>query len=86
MSKKGKNSSHAGRFLKDLIFVGPFFILSFSALKGWNAVPTDDPFWSTFWAALVALAMASVAWLAFQMFKVVLVDQLETNRAHETKK
>lgn len=86
MSKKGNNPSHAVRFLKDLIFVGPFFILSFAVLKGWDAVPSQDPFWSTFWAGLVALAMASVAWLAFQMFKVVLVDQLEMNRARETRK
>lgn len=84
MSKKGKSSSYALTFLKDMIVIGPFFILSFFALR--NAVPTYDPFWNAFWSALVGLCMTCVAWLALQMFKVVLVDQLELNRTRETKK
>ncbi len=84
MSKKDKTSSYGVTFLKDLIFIGPFFFFSFLALR--DAVPSYDPFWITFWAATVALAMASVAWLALQMFKVVLVDQLAMNRARQAKK
>lgn len=83
MSEKGKTSPR-GAFLRDLIFIGPFFLLSFLALRG--AVPTDHLLWNTFWAAMVGLSMTGVAWLALQMFKVVLADQLEQNRAHEPQK
>lgn len=84
MSKKGNSSSLAARFLKDLLFVGPFFLVSFLILR--PSVPSQDPFWITFWAGLVGLAMAAVGWIALQMFKVVLVDQLETNQARQAKK
>lgn len=86
MSKKGRASSYLLTFIKDLIFIGPFFIVSFTVLKRWNAVPVDDPFWIAFWAGLVGLCMTSVAWLSLQMFKVVLADQLELNRAREDRK
>lgn len=78
MSKKGKASNHFQTFVRDLIFIGPFFVISFFSLRG--TVPSPDPFWVSFWAGMVALSMTGVAWLALQMFKVVLVDQLELDK------
>ncbi len=79
MSKQGKRPSFVATFIKDLLFVGPFFLISFLVLK--PSVPSHDPFWINFWAGLVGLAMAGGGWLALQMFKVVLADQLDANRA-----
>lgn len=79
MSNKGRASSYFLAFAKDLIFLGPFFIVSFLLIKG--NVPTSDPFWITFWGGMVALSMSCVAWIALQMFKVVLADQIALNKA-----
>lgn len=84
MSKKGKVSSYLLAFAKDLIFIGPFFLASFFALRG--TVPSHDPLWINFWGGMVALSMTCVAWLAFQMFKVVLLDQLQLNKVRGTQK
>lgn len=82
MSKQGKNTSYAAMFIKDLIFIGPFFLLSFLALR--QSVPSNVPFWILFWALVGAFVMSCVAWIALQMFKAVLVDQRERRRAQET--
>jgi hypothetical protein len=84
MSSTGKPPSLARTFLKDLLFIVPFFVVSFLALRG--TVPSMDPFWVFFWAGMVALCMTGVAWLALQMFKVVLADQLAMNRSRGGKK
>ena len=84
MIKNPALSAAAATFFKDLLFLGPFFLLSFLGLMG--SVPSTDPFWIAFWAGMVALSMTGVAWLALQMFKVVLFDQRERNRAQRPEK
>ncbi len=65
--------------LRDLLFLGPFFIISFLALR--PTVTAFDNTWIAFWAFLGALCMTAVAWLAQQMFKVILIDEKSRNRA-----
>jgi hypothetical protein len=84
MSIKGRISSYSLTFAKDLIFLGPFFIGSFLLIKG--NVPSENPLWIAFWGGMVAFSMASVAWLALQMFKVVLFDQMAMNKLSKPRK
>lgn len=84
MSIKVQISSYARMFAKDLLILGPFFIVSFLLIKG--NVPSENPLWITFWAGLVAFSMACVGWLALQMFKVVLFDQMAMNKASKSQK
>ena len=74
MNKQGKKSSLIAIFLKDLIILVPFFLVSFYLVR--IPVPTDIPFWINFWALITAFMMTSVAWIALQMFKAVLFDQI----------
>lgn len=84
MTTKGRASIHIRTFAKDLLFLVPFFIIFFLPLR--NSVPSYDPFWINFWAAMVALAMTGVAWMSLQMFKAVLADQRESKNArHESR-
>jgi hypothetical protein len=43
-------------------------------------VPSNDPFNIWFWAAMTALCMTAVFWLALQMFRAVLRKQREAGR------
>jgi ABC-type uncharacterized transport system permease subunit len=79
MSKQGKASNYGAMFVKDLLFIVPFFIISFFSLR--HTVPSNNPFWILFWAAVAAGMMSGIAWIALQMFKVVLADQLARERA-----
>jgi ABC-type uncharacterized transport system permease subunit len=74
MSKQGKASVYVAMFVKDMLFIVPFFLLSFFALR--PTVPSNTPFWILFWAFVAALMMSIIAWIALQMFKVVLADQI----------
>lgn len=74
MNKPGKKSSFVVIFLKDLIVLVPFFLLSFYLVR--EPVPSNVPFWINFWGFITALMMTSVAWIALQMFKAVLYDQI----------
>lgn len=79
MSKQGKSSLYLKTFLKDMLIIVPFFLLSLYMV--WNAVPSSSTFWVAFWAGVGAFMMSSVAWLALQMFKVVLADQIARDKA-----
>ncbi len=59
--------------LRDLLFLVPFFLIAFLLVK--PTVTAFDPVWIHFWALLGTLGITTVAWLAQQMFKVVLADE-----------
>lgn len=67
--KKGNNFKS---FLKDMIFIVPFFVISLLALL--PSIPTYSAFWLGFWGVMGALCMTGVGWIALQMFKVVFID------------
>jgi hypothetical protein len=78
MSKQGKSSNYLKMFLKDMLVIVPFFFVSLFLV--WDAVPSQTFFWVLFWACVAALMMSLVGWLALQMFKVVLADQIARKR------
>ncbi len=63
--------------LRDLLFLIPFFLISFFALR--PSVTAFDPTWIAVWAFLGAVCMTAVAWLALQMFKVIVADEKQRN-------
>ena len=83
MSKQAKKSL-AAVFLKDLVILVPFFLLSFFMVR--HSVPSYDPFWINFWAIVTAFMMSSVAWIALQMFKAVLFDQIARTKAADSRR
>lgn len=84
MSKKGTASSYIVAFLKDLLFIGPFFLVSLYLV--WDSVPSNTPFWIAFWAIVGAGMMSCIAWIALQMFKVVLADQTARRKSAEARR
>lgn len=83
MSKKEKKSL-AAVFLKDLVVLVPFFLLSFFLVR--HSVPSHSPFWINFWGLVTAFMMSSVAWIALQMFKAVLFDQIARTNSENARR
>ncbi len=76
---KTETGSKAKKFpVLDAVLVVGFFLISFLVLR--PSVPVYTPLWVNFWSILGGLCMTGVFWLAMQMFKVVLFDQIEMNK------
>ena len=73
-----KKANHFKSFLKDMIFIVPFFFVMLWALL--PSIPTYSPFWLGFWGIMGSLCVTGVAWLALQMFKVVFIDHEEIRK------
>ncbi|HLS27950.1 MAG TPA: hypothetical protein VK041_04820 [Opitutales bacterium] len=84
MSNKGKIPVTKKILIQDLIFVVGFFWISYVILR--PSVPVDSAFWITFWSVMVGLAMTGVAWLSLWMFRIVLLDQIDRQKAPASKK
>jgi len=82
MSKPGKGSIYLKTFLKDMLFIVPFFLISCYLVH--DTVPSYTLFWIAFWTIVTATMMSGIAWIALQMFKVVLADQIARKKAGHT--
>lgn len=65
--------------LVDLAIAGVFFIAMTFLLR--DFVPAENPIWVWFFAAFTAFPIAAVFFLATQMFRVTIVDQLRRKKA-----
>jgi hypothetical protein len=68
-----------GAMVMDIAIAGLFFIFMAFALR--PHVPFDGEQNVVLWAAITAAPMTGVFWLALQMFRVTLVDQIRRKRA-----
>lgn len=67
--------------LFDLVLTGIFFLFMTSMLRPF--VPAQTPAIIWFFAAFTALPLTGVFWLASQMFRVTLTDQLRRKKAEK---
>lgn len=76
--KESKKLTSSKTVLMDLVLTGIFFVIMTALLRPF--VPADEPFYVWFLAAFTALPLTGVFWLASQMFRVTLVDQLRRQK------
>jgi hypothetical protein len=67
--------------LFDLFLTGIFFLFMTSMLRSF--VPAQTPILVWLFAAFTALPLTGVFWLASQMFRVTLTDQLRRKKAEK---
>jgi hypothetical protein len=71
------NDRRTGRIALALDAILTLAVFVFFTLILRSHVPSNDPCFIWLWGAITASCMAALFWLALQMFRVVLLAQLE---------
>jgi len=68
-----------GRIVFDLLLTGLFFVFMTYVLRPF--VPAQTEFYTWLFSGFTALPLTGVFWLATQMFRVTLTDQMRRKKA-----